>query len=207
MNEHAVADNKFNDLDQLCQTIASLRHMNHAVINQYQLMQDKENTLKAEVAAKYGGPIASDLVIERKVADRLALLGNPRMPRSVSGQVMKQRLAFDDKLSVTKAMVDAFARQGIDRVTLEDINKWLAQPRKKGVQDVRDILKLRGIYITQARWFNAGILGDKAQMLLPPAAYDTKGSGAKSTFDVKAWKVYLDGLIKARRSDPYGERS
>ncbi len=130
------------------------------------------------------------------------------MPRSVSGQVMKQRLTFDDKLSVTKAMVDAFARQGIDRVTLEDINKWLAQPRKKGVEDVRDLLKLRGIYITQARWFNAGILGDnKARMLLPQAAYDTKGSGAKSTFDVKAWKVYLDRLTKARRSDRYGERS
>jgi hypothetical protein len=208
MSERTIPDNKLDDLDQLCQAIASLRHMHHAVINQYRLLQDEENALKAEVARKYGGPIASESVIERKVADRLALLGNPRKPRSVSGQAMKQRLTFDDKLSLTKAMVDAFAKQGIDRVTLEDINDWLAQPRRKGTEDVRDLLKVRGIHITQARWFEAGTLGDKKALgLLPPAAYDTKGSGAKSTFDVKKWKLHLDGLSKVRNAARHGVRS
>jgi hypothetical protein len=208
MSERTIPDNKLDDLDQLCQAIASLRHMNHAVINQYRLLQDEENALKAEVARKYGGPIASESVIERKIADRLVLLGNPRKPRSVSGQVMKQRLTFDDKLLLTKAMVDAFAKQGIDRVTLDEINDWLSQPRKKGIEDVRDLLKVRGIHITQARWFEAGTLGDKKALgLLPPAAYDTKGSGAKSTFDVKKWKLHLDGLSKVRNAARHGVRS
>jgi hypothetical protein len=205
--EKSHSDSKFDDLDQLCASIADLRHTNHALIQRYRLIQEAEAALKDAVSKKYGGPIASDQVIERKVQDRLALLGSPRKPRSVIGQAMKQRLTFTDKLALTKAMVEDFAKQQRERVSLDDINAWLDQPRQKGQQDVRDLLKVRGIHVSQVRWFEVGPLGDRKKMgLLPKSAYDTKGAGAKSTIDVRKWKAHLDRIPSARSGNERGVR-
>lgn len=205
--EKSLSDSRFDDLDQLCASIADLRHTNYALIQRYRLIQEAEAALKDAVSKKHGGPIASDQVIERKVQDRLALLGSPRKPRSVSSQAMKQRLTLADKLALTRAMVAEFVKQQRERVTLEDINAWLDQPRQKGQQDVRDLLKVRGIHISQVRWFEVGAMGDrKAKGLLPPAAYDTKGAGAKSTIDVRKWKAYLDKIPTARHERERGVR-
>jgi hypothetical protein len=197
--EKKLPDSKIDDLDQLCADIADLRHANHALIQRYRLIQEAEAALKDAVSKRYGGSIASDQVIERKVQDRLALLGSPRKPRSVSSQSMKQRLTIADKLALTRAMVADFVKQQRERVSLDEINAWLDQPRQKGEQDVRDQLKVRGIHISQVRWFEAAVPGDrKAMGLLPKAAYDTKGAGAKSTIDVRKWKAHLDRIPTAK---------
>jgi hypothetical protein len=121
---------------------------------------------------------------------------------------MKQRLSLADKLALTKAMVEDFAKQQRERVSLDDINAWLDQPRQKGQQDVRDLLKVRGIHVSQVRWFEVGPLGDrKAMGLLPKSAYDTKGAGAKSTIDVRKWKAHLDRIPAARGGKERGVRS
>ena len=205
--EKRLSDSKIDDLDQLCADIADLRHTNHALIQRYRLIQEAEAALKDAVSKRYGGHIASDQVIERKVQDRLALLGSPRKPRSVSSQSMKQRLTIADKLALTRVMVADFVKQQRERVSLDEINAWLDQPRQKGEQDIRDLLKVRGIHISQVRWFEAGSLGDrKAMSILPKAAYETKGAGAKSTIDVRKWKAHLDRIPTTRNDRERGAR-
>jgi hypothetical protein len=48
--EKSHSDSKFDDLDQLCASIADLRHTNHALIQRYRLIQEAEAALKDAVS-------------------------------------------------------------------------------------------------------------------------------------------------------------
>lgn len=207
MSKAKIEDNALEELDKLCQSIAQIEHDNWAIIERYRVIQDQIDALVAASEKKHNGPIASEAAIKKRVDRFREMLGPVRKPRSVSGQAMKQRLTAADKERLTWAMVCDFDRRGVERVTLDDINSWLDEPRKQGVVDIRDQLKVRGVHITQVRWFDlskklkmkSGKTKTVATCLYPDDCYESKGAGAKSTFNVKRWKQHLEPEMQPHR--------
>ena len=128
---------------------------------------------------------------------------------------MKQSLTVGDKLKLTWEMVSDFDKRGVERVTLDEINEWLDEPRKQGKTDIRDHLKVRGVHITQVRWFELtikmktrdGKMKTFGKSLYSDDCYESKGAGAKSTFNIKKWKKHLTPMIKQRNENVHGVRS
>ena len=204
MSKTKIQDNTLEELDKLCQSIAQIEHDNWAIIERYKIIQDQIDSLLAASAKKHGEPLASESAIRKRVAKFREMLGPVRKPRSVSGQAMKQRLTMRDKTELTLAMVSDFDKRGVEEVTLDDINKWLDEPRKDGKADIRDDLKVRGIHISQVRWFELtvnvkkrdGTIKQYSKPLYPKDCYKSKGAGAKSTFNIKKWKKDLIARMK-----------
>ena len=198
MSKTKIQDNTLEELDKLCQSIAQIEHDNWAIIERYGVIQDQIDSLLAASAKKHGEPLASESAIRKRVAKFREMLGPVRKPRSVSGQAMKQRLTTEDKLHLTYSMVLDFDKRGVERVTLDEINEWLDEPRKQGKTDIRDDLKVRGVHITQVRWFDTSNIKMKSgktktggMCLYSDDCYESKGAGAKSSFNVKRWRKYL----------------
>lgn len=205
MSRTKIQDNTLEELDKLCQSIAQIEHDNWAIIERYRVIQDQIDSLLTASAKKHGEPLASESAIKKRVAKFREMLGPVRKPRSVSGQAMKQRLTAQDKLELTYSMVCDFDKRGVERVTLDEINEWLDEPRKQGKTDIRDDLKVRGVHITQVRWFDtskkikmkSGKMKTVGMCLYSDDCYESKGAGAKSSFNVKRWRKHLAPEFKA----------
>ncbi len=212
MSKTKIQDNTLEELDKLCQSIAQIEHDNWAIIERYKVIQDQIDSLLAAIAKKHGEPLASESAIRKRVAKFREMLGPVRKPRSVSRQAMKQRLTVGDKLKLTWEMVSDFDKRGVERVTLDEINEWLDEPRKQGKTDIRDDLKVRGVHITQVRWFELtikmktrdGKMKTFGKSLYSDDCYESKGAGAKSTFNIKKWKKHLTPMIKQRNANTHG---
>ncbi len=215
MSKAKIQDNTLDELDKLCQSIAQIEHDNWAIIERYRVIQDQIESLLTASEKKHNGPLASETAIKKRVEKFREMLGPVRKPRSVSGQAMKQRLTVGDKLGLTYAMVCDFDKRGVERITLDEINEWLDEPRKQGTHDIRDDLKVRGVHISQVRWFELtikmrtrdGKMKTFGKSLYSDDCYESKGAGAKSTFNIKKWKKYLTPIIKQRNDDVHGVRS
>ena len=215
MSRTKIQDNTLEELDKLCQSIAQIEHDNWAIIERYRVIQDQIDSLLTASAKKHGEPLASESAIRKRVAKFREMLGPVRKPRSVSGQAMKQRLTAQDKLELTYSMVLDFYKRGVERVTLDEINDWLDEPRKQGKTDIRDDLKVRGVHITQVRWFDtskkikmkSGKMKTVGMCLYSDDCYESKGAGAKSSFNVKRWKKHLAPEFKTRTERVHGVKS
>ena len=215
MSRTKIQDNTLEELDKLCQSIAQIEHDNWAIIERYKVIQDQIDSLLAASAKKHGEPLASESAIRKRVAKFREMLGPVRKPRSVSGQAMKLRLTGEDKLELTYSMVCDFDKRGVERVTLDEINDWLDEPRKQGKTDIRDDLKVRGVHITQVRWFDtskkikmkSGKMKTVGMCLYSDDCYESKGAGAKSSFNVKRWKKHLAPEFKTRTERVHGVKS
>ena len=215
MSKTKIQDNTLEELDKLCQSIAQIEHDNWAIIERYKVIQDQIDSLLAASAKKHGEPLASESAIRKRVAKFREMLGPVRKPRSVSGQAMKLRLTGEDKLELTYSMVCDFDKRGVERVTLDEINDWLDEPRKQGKTDIRDDLKVRGVHITQVRWFDtskkikmkSGKMKTVGMCLYSDDCYESKGAGAKSSFNVKRWKKHLAPEFKTRTERVHGVKS
>ena len=215
MSKPKIQDNTLEELDKLCQSIAQIEHDNWAIIERYRVIQDQIDSLLTASVKKHGEPLASESAIKKRVAKFREMLGPVRKPRSVSGQAMKQRLTAQDKLELTYSMVCDFYKRGVERVTLDEINDWLDEPRKQGKTDIRDDLKVRGVHITQVRWFDtskkikmkSGKMKTVGMCLYSDDCYESKGAGAKSSFNVKRWKKHLAPEFKARTERVHGVKS
>ena len=215
MSRTKIQDNTLEELDKLCQSIAQIEHDNWAIIERYRVIQDQIDSLLTASAKKHGEPLASESAIKKRVAKFREMLGPVRKPRSVSGQAMKQRLTAQDKLELTYSMVCDFDKRGVERVTLDEINEWLDEPRKQGKTDIRDDLKVRGVHITQVRWFDtskkikmkSGKMKTVGMCLYSDDCYESKGAGAKSSFNVKRWKKHLAPEFKTRTERVHGVKS
>ena len=215
MSRTKIQDNTLEELDKLCQSIAQIEHDNWAIIERYRVIQDQIDSLLTASAKKHGEPLASESAIKKRVAKFREMLGPVRKPRSVSGQAMKQRLTAQDKLELTYSMVCDFYKRGVERVTLDEINDWLDEPRKQGKTDIRDDLKVRGVHITQVRWFDtskkikmkSGKMKTVGMCLYSDDCYESKGAGAKSSFNVKRWKKHLAPEFKTRTEHVHGVKS
>ena len=212
MSRTKIQDNTLEELDKLCQSIAQIEHDNWAIIERYRVIQDQIDSLLTASAKKHGEPLASESAIRKRVAKFREMLGPVRKPRSVSGQAMKQRLTAQDKLELTWSMVCDFDKRGVERVTLDEINEWLDEPRKQGKTDIRDDLKVRGVHITQVRWFDlsrkikmkSGKTKTVGMCLYSDDCYESKGAGAKSSFNVKRWRKHLAPEFKTRNERVHG---
>ena len=215
MSKPKIQDNTLEELDKLCQSIAQIEHDNWAIIERYRVIQDQIDSLLTASVKKHGEPLASESAIKKRVAKFREMLGPVRKPRSVSGQAMKQRLTAQDKLELTYSMVCDFYKRGVERVTLDEINDWLDEPRKQGKTDIRDDLKVRGVHITQVRWFDtskkikmkSGKMKTVGMCLYSDDCYESKGAGAKSSFNVKRWKKHLAPEFKTRTERVHGVKS
>ena len=215
MSRTKIQDNTLEELDKLCQSIAQIEHDNWAIIERYRVIQDQIDSLLTASVKKHGEPLASESAIKKRVAKFREMLGPVRKPRSVSGQAMKQRLTAQDKLELTYSMVRDFYKRGVERVTLDEINDWLDEPRKQGKTDIRDDLKVRGVHITQVRWFDtskkikmkSGKMKTVGMCLYSDDCYESKGAGAKSSFNVKRWKKHLAPEFKTRTERVHGVKS
>jgi hypothetical protein len=216
MSKAKIQDKQLDDLDELCMAIAQTEHDNWAIIERYRVIQTHIDILMKMSIKKNGGdPLASEAAIRKRVEKFREMLGPVRKPRSVSGQAMKQRLTHEDKCNLTWAMINHFDKQGIEEVTLDDINEWLDEPRKQGTHDIRDDLKVRGIHISQVRWFDlrkkikmkSGKTKTAGMCLYSDDCYESKGAGAKSSFNVKRWKKHLAPEFKTRNDRVHGVRS
>ena len=215
MSRTKIQDNTLEELDKLCQSIAQIEHDNWAIIERYRVIQDQIDSLLTASVKKHGEPLASESAIKKRVTKFREMLGPVRKPRSVSGQAMKLRLTGEDKLELTYSMVCDFDKRGVERVTLDEINDWLDEPRKQGKTDIRDDLKVRGVHITQVRWFDtskkikmkSGKMKTVGMCLYSDDCYESKGAGAKSSFNVKRWKKHLAPEFKTRTERVHGVKS
>jgi hypothetical protein len=183
-----LLDRKVQDLDAMCREIAQIEHEHWAVIERYRAVQESIERVVEKLVHKYGGPIASDQVIRKKIDEiRSSLTPLPR--RTLLGG-STARIGAGAKLEVIRSMLDYFASARKDKASLEDINGWLAQPRREGQKDIRDKLMLRGTRISQAQWFRANV-GGKVFNLYPDDAYESKQAPFKSYFNVGKWRAWL----------------
>jgi hypothetical protein len=183
-----LLDRKVQDLDAMCREIAQIEHEHWAVIERYRAVQESIERVVEKLVHKYGGPIASDQVIRKKIDEiRSSLTPLPR--RTLLGG-STARIGAGAKIEVIRSMLDYFASARKDKVSLEDINGWLAQTRREGQKDIRDKLMLRGTRISQAQWFRANV-GGKVFNLYPDDAYESKQAPFKSYFNVGKWRAWL----------------
>jgi hypothetical protein len=183
-----LLDRKVQDLDAMCREIAQIEHENWAVIERYQAIRESIERVLEKLVHKYGGPIASEKVIQKKIEEiRSSLAPLPRRTLLGGSTV---RIGVGAKLEVIRSMLEDFASARKDKVSLEDINAWFSQPRREGKEDIRDKLSLRGTRISQAQWFRANA-GGKVFNLYPDDAYESKQAPYKSYFNVGRWRAWL----------------
>jgi hypothetical protein len=135
-----LLDRKLEDLDSLCREIAQIEHDNWAVIEIYRGVREAIDRLTAKLDRKYGGPIASEQVIRKKVDEFRKLLGP--LPKTTRLGSHTARLGAGAKVEVIRVMLDHFASVKKDRVSLDDISSWFSETRQREHHDIRDTLML-----------------------------------------------------------------
>jgi len=196
-----LLDRKLEDLDALCREIAQIEHDNSMVIEIYRGVRESIDRLTAKLDRKYGGPIASEQVIRKKVDEFRKLLGPP--PRTTRLGSHTARLGAGAKVEVIRVMLDHFASLKKDRVSLEDISEWFSEPRQRGYEDIRDKLMLRGTKVAQAQWFRVNF-GGEVHNLYPDDAYESQQAPHKSYFNVTKWRTWL-GRSQDKLARLFGE--
>ena len=183
-------EKRLQALDQLALAIASIRIENWKLIAEYNKVADHMLRLKTEAEQHFGGPIASDEVLEKKVCDFLnnLELRNSIKPKSL--QKHTKRLSGTMKLSVLIAMLRDFNSQGRDRVTLEDISDWTTLANRGEKQQILNDMGIGRVEVASTQFFQTKIAGNVVK-LYPDEVYESKSAPFKGHFIVKPWLQWL----------------
>ena len=184
-------EKRMNALEDMTKALAEIQYENINVFNEYKrVMEALENT-KKKAEKKFGGEIASESVVEKKVADQVERLWTENKAKPKSKQKNPKRLTGLMKLKVLMAMLKWFDERNVKTITLEDIEMW-SRPSELGVPKTR-VLREMGvgnINVKSTQFFQTQI-NDNFVRLYPDNAYVTKSAPFKSHFVVKTWNKWL----------------
>jgi len=189
-------EKRINALEDMARQLAQVEFDNITVVNEYRRVQESLKAIRARAEKKFGGEIASEAVVERKVAEYVEQLWTENKAKPKSKQKNPKRLTGLMKLKVLIAMVQWFDDNKVETITLEDIENW-SKPAKDGSK--KKILAEMGvgnINVKSTQFFQTKI-ADNFVTLYPESAYVSKNAPYKAHFIVKEWLKWL----KANEAD------
>lgn len=183
-------EKRMNALEDMSKTLAEIQYENITVINEYKRVMEALENAKKKAEKKFGGEIASESVVEKKVADQVERLWTENKAKPKSKQKNPKRLTGLMKLKVLIAMLKWFDERNVKTITLEDMEMW-SRPSKDGSkQQVLREMGVGNINVKSTQFFQTKI-NDNFVRLYPDNAYVTKSAPFKSHFIVKTWLKWL----------------
>ena len=177
-------------LEDMTKALAEVQFENLTVINEYKRVMETLENIRKKAEKKFGGEIANEEVIDKKVSEYVERLWTDNKAKPKSKQKNPKRLTGLMKLKVLMAMMQWFDDKGVKTVTLEDIEDW-SKPSKDGSK--KEVLREMGvgnINVKSTQFFQTKI-NDNFVRLYPDNAYVTKSAPFKSHFVVKTWNKWL----------------
>ena len=183
-------EKRMNALEDMTKALAEVQFENLTVINEYKRVMETLENIRKKAEKKFGGEIANEEVIEKKVSEYVERLWTDNKAKPKSKQKNPKRLTGLMKLKVLMAMMKWFDDQGVKTITLEDIEDW-SKPSKDGSkQEVLREMGVGNINVKSTQFFQTKI-NDNFVRLYPDNAYVTKSAPFKSHFVVKTWNKWL----------------
>ena len=183
-------EKRMNALEDMTKALAEVQFENITVINEYKRVMETLENIRKKAEKKFGGEIANEEVIEKKVSEYVERLWTDNKAKPKSKQKNPKRLTGLMKLKVLMAMMQWFDDKGVKTVTLEDIEDW-SKPSKDGSK--KEVLREMGvgnINVKSTQFFQTKI-NDNFVRLYPDNAYVTRSAPFKSHFVVKTWNKWL----------------
>ena len=177
-------------LDGMAKAIAQLRAENWRIILDYQKVAEEEAAIRKRWEAEFGGEVASEATLEKKISEfqhTMELVNETRSPRH---RKSTKRLTGSMKLRVLIAMLRDFEEEGIEKVALEDIEKWTSLQQRGKKQEILNEMGIGRIQVPTTQFFQTKINRNTVR-LYPDAAYETRSAPFKSYFIVKTWLQWL----------------
>jgi hypothetical protein len=196
-------DEKVLAVDQMCQEIALVEHENWFVLEQARRVADQISKIRGRHEKKFGGPIASEALVNKKVDEFRRHLEIRSRAQPKSHQRPTLRVTGPLKIQVLKAMLLDFSSAGTDRITLEDIENWCSRERRSGASEILNELGIGTIRIPSTQFFQTSIHGNSIR-LYPSSAYETQSPPFPARFIVKDW---LRWLLKEEKRLLRGEQT
>ncbi len=183
-------EKRMNALEDMSKTLAEIQYENITVINEYKRVMEALENAKKKAEKKFGGEIASESVVEKKVADQVERLWTENKAKPKSKQKNPKRLTGLMKLKVLIAMLKWFDERNVKTITLEDMEMW-SRPSKDGSkQQVLREMGVGNINVKSTQFFQTKIYANFVR-LYPDNASVTKSAPFKSHFIVKTWLKWL----------------
>ncbi len=106
-------EKRMNALEDMSKTLAEIQYENITVINEYKRVMEALENAKKKAEKKFGGEIASESVVEKKVADQVERLWTENKAKPKSKQKNPKRLTGLMKLKVLIAMLKWFDERNV----------------------------------------------------------------------------------------------
>ncbi len=184
-------EKRMNALEDMTKALAEVQFENLTVINEYKRVMEALENIRKKAEKKFGGEIANDEVIDKKVSEYVERLWTDNKAKPKSKQKNPKRLTGLMKLKVLMAMLQWFDERNVKTITLEDIEMW-SHPSSTGEPKLK-VLREMGvgnINVKSTQFFQTKI-NDNFVRLYPDNAYVTKNAPFKSHFVVKTWSKWL----------------
>lgn len=185
-------EQRIEAIDQMTKEIAEIEHNSWFILDQYKLVQDQISKVRAKYEKRFSGALASEDLLRKKIESwkEDLSLRNEAMPKN--RRKMVRRITGPLKVQVLKAMLNDFANNKIEAVTLDDMVQWCDRKnRSKGAAKVLNDLGIGDVAIPSTQFFQTTI-NSKSIRLFPSEAYDAKKPPEPAVFKVKAWKTWFD---------------
>ncbi len=183
-------EKRMNALEDMTKALAEVQYENITVLNEYKRVMETLENIKKKSEKKFGGEIAKESVVDKKVAEYVEQLWTENKAKPKSKQKNPKRLTGLMKLKVLMAMLKWFDERNVKTITLEDMEMW-SRPSKDGSkQQVLREMGVGNINVKSTQFFQTKI-NDNFVRLYPDNAYVTKSAPFKSHFIVKTWNKWL----------------
>jgi hypothetical protein len=185
-------EKKIEAIDDMTREIAAIQHNNYFILEQYRLVEEQIQKVRSKYEKKFRGDLASDDLLNKKIKQyREELeLRNEVLPQSKRKLVL--RITGQLKVQFLKAMLQDFAANDVETVTLDDMVNWCSRKsRSKGAAKILNELGIGDIAIPSTQFFQTTINGNHIR-LYPTEAYVTKKPPEPAHFIVKKWKTWFD---------------
>ncbi len=183
-------EKRMNALEDMTKALAEVQYENLTVIAEYKRVMELMGNIRKKAEKKFGGEIASEAVVEKKVNDYVEQLWTENKAKPKSKQNNPKRLTGLMKLKVLMAMLKWFDEKEVKTITLEDIENWTKPSKDGSKQQVLREMGVGNINVKSTQFFQTKI-NDSFVRLYPDNAYVTKSAPFKSHFVVKTWNKWL----------------
>lgn len=196
--------------DGMAKAIAQLRAENWRIILDYRRVAEAEASIRKQWEDEFGGEIAAEATLEKKISEYQHTMELVNNTRGSKHRKNAKRLTGTMKLRVLIAMLRDFEEEGVEKIALEDIEKWTSLQQRGKKQEILNEMGIGKIQVPTTQFFQTKINGN-AVRLYPDAAYESRSAPFKSHFIVRTWlKWLLDNEAKLERGqagdDPKGPR-
>jgi hypothetical protein len=185
-------EKRFQAMQDMCKAIAQIELDNWFVLTEYEKVQKRIAEIKEQTRKKFGGKnIASEDLIRNKVNELKEEMDRMNLALPKSKRKETKRITGPMKVQVLRAMLKDFESNGVEKVTLEDIERWCAKTNRKGASEILNDLGIGDVAVPSTQFFQTTMDG-KPTRLYPDEAYETQSPPFPARFLVKRWRAWLE---------------